>query len=215
MQWEAISWTRLTQALGERIAEAKAEDGSPWLRVAVDGAPAARPAELARDLAEELRARGRPVAVVGTGGFLRAASLRFEYGHQDADAYYDLWLDSGALHREVFAPLEPGGSGRVLPDLWDPVADRATRSPYLTVPPGGVVIVHGPFLLGHWFPFDLAVHLRMSPAALARHTEAAAAWTVPAFARYADEVRPEDAAHVVVRADDPRRPAWSGFTAGA
>ncbi|KOG86160.1 uridine kinase, partial [Streptomyces varsoviensis] len=39
MQWEAISWTRLTQALGERIAEAKAEDGSPWPRVAVDGAP--------------------------------------------------------------------------------------------------------------------------------------------------------------------------------
>ncbi|MEV0279566.1 uridine kinase [Streptomyces sp. NPDC050610] len=215
MWWEAISWTRLTQALVERIATAEAEDGSPWLRVAVDGAPAARPAELARGMAEELRARGRPVAVIGTGGFLRAASLRFEYGRQDADAYYDLWLDAGALHREVFAPLEPGGSGRVLPDLRDPVTDRATRSPYLTVPPGGVVIVHGPLLLGHWFPFDLAVHLRMSPAALARHTDEAEAWTVPAFARYADEVRPEDAAQVVVRADDPRRPAWSGFTAGA
>ncbi|MFE7119253.1 uridine kinase [Streptomyces sp. NPDC057654] len=215
MQWEAISWTRLTEALAERIAGTEAEDGSPWLRVAVDGAPATRPAEPARNLAEELRARGRPATVIGTGGFLRPASLRYEYGRQDADAYYDLWLDTGALHREVFAPLEPGGSGRVLPDLWDPVADRTTRSPYVTVPPGGVVIVHGPLLLGHWFPFDLSVHLRMSPAALARRTDAAEAWTVPAFARYADEVRPEAAAQVVVRADDPRHPAWSGFTADA
>ena len=209
---EAISWERLTGALADRVAGLTSADGGPWLRVAVDGAPAARTGELADRLAEELRVRGRPVLVVAAGGFLRAASLRYEYGRRDADAYYDMWLDTGALWREVFDPLEPAprGTGRVLPDLWDPVTDRATRSPYVELPPGGVLLLHGALLLGRWFPFDLSVHLRLSPAALARRTDEDEQWTLPAFARYEEEVRPAETADVVVRADDPRHPAWSG-----
>jgi len=207
---EAITWERLTDATADRIAGMTAADGGPWLRVAVDGAPAARPGELARDLAEALRIRGRPVLVVAAAGFLRPASLRYEYGKRDADAYYDRWLDTGALWREVFAPLEPGpgGTGRVLPDLWDPATDRATRSPYAELPPGGVLLLHGALLLGHWFPFDLSVHLWLTQAALGRRTEEDERWTLPAFARYEDEVRPVESADVVVRADNPRHPAW-------
>ncbi len=148
--------------------------------------------------------------MVGAGGFLRAASLRLEYGKRDPDAYYDLWLDTGALWREVFTPTDAGGTGRVLPDLWDAERDRATRSPYVALPAGGVLLVHGTFLLGRWFPADLAVHLSLSPGALARRTAAEDAWTLPAFARYEAEVAPAETADVVVRADDPRRPAWSG-----
>ncbi|MGO4757355.1 uridine kinase, partial [Streptomyces sp. 2MCAF27] len=48
MRLEAISWERLTGALADRVAELTAADGSPWLRVAVDGAPAARTGELAQ-----------------------------------------------------------------------------------------------------------------------------------------------------------------------
>lgn len=209
MRYEAISWERLAAALAARIEELKAEDGSPWLRIGIDGAPAARPDELAQRIAEELELRGRPVRAIGTGGFVRPASLRLEYGRDDADAYYDAWFDTGALWREVFAPLEAGGSGRVLPDLWDPVRDRATRSPYVELPPGGVLLLHGPFLLGHWFPFDLSVHLRLSPAALLRRTPAEEAWTLRAFSRYEQEVRPAGSAGVVVRADDAQRPAWT------
>ncbi|WP_055554302.1 hypothetical protein [Streptomyces sp. NBRC 110028] len=210
MRLEAITWERLTDATADRIAGMTAADGGPWLRVAVDGAPAARPGELARDLAEALRMRGRPVLVVAAAGFLRPASLRYEYGKRDADAYYDRWLDTGALWREVFTPLEPGpgGTGRVLPDLWDPATDRATRSPYAELPPGGVLLLHGALLLGHWFPFDLSVHLWLTPGALGRRTEEDERWTLPAFARYEEEVRPVDSADVVVRADDPRHPAW-------
>nr|WP_223182741.1 MULTISPECIES: uridine kinase [unclassified Streptomyces] len=189
-------------------APASAPDAAR-LTVGVDGPPAAPGGTLAELLAEELRARGRSVQVVGTTGFLRPASLRYEHGKRDPDAYYEGWTDIGALWREVFGPLEPGGSGRVLPDLWDPVRDRATRSPYVTLPPGGVLVLHGPFLLGHWFPFDLSVHLRLSPAALARRTEEA--WTLPAFARYETEVDPASAADAVVRTDDPRHPAWTGL----
>lgn len=211
MRLEAITWERLTEALADRAMAAKAEDGSPWLRIGVDGAPAARTGELAEQVAEALRLRGRSVLVAGTSGFLRPASLRYEYGREDPDTYYSGWFDTGALWREVFGPLEAGGSGRVLPDLWDPVTDRATRSPHVELPAGGVLLLHGPFLLGHWFPFDLSVHLRLSPAALRRRTPEGERWTLPAFGRYEDEVGPAEAADVVVRADDPRHPAWGGL----
>ncbi|MFF8292214.1 uridine kinase [Streptomyces sp. NPDC016309] len=209
MELEPITWERLAGTLAAHVDGLAPADGGPWLKVAVDGAPAARPGEPAALLAEELRLRGRAVMVVGTEGFLRPASLRYEYGKEDPDAYYDGWVDTGALWREVFGPLEPDGDGRVLPDLWDPATDRATRSPYRMLAPGGVLVLHGPFLLGHWFPFDLTVHLRLSPGALARRTERR--WTLPAFARYEDEVTPAEAADVVVRADDPRHPAWTGL----
>ena len=39
---EAITWERLGDALAERLAHLKPGDDSPWLRIAVDGAPAAQ-----------------------------------------------------------------------------------------------------------------------------------------------------------------------------
>jgi hypothetical protein len=211
VRFEAITWERLSEALAAHVDGSVPGDGGDWLMVGIDGPPAAPTGEIAERVADALRLRGRSVLVVGTDGFLRPASLRYEYGKQDPDAYYSGWYDTGALWREVFGPLEAGGSGRVLPDLWDPVSDRATRSPYVELAPGGVLLVHGPFLLGHWFPFDVTVHLRLSPGALARRTEEP--WTLPAFARYEKEVGPSDAADVVVRADDPRHPAWTGLRA--
>ncbi|MCX5420022.1 uridine kinase [Streptomyces sp. NBC_00078] len=207
---EAITWDRLGDLLAERLLDLKPADGGSWPRIAFDGAPAARPGDLAERVAEALRILGRPSLTVGAEGFLRPASLRLEYGHQDVDAYYDGWLDTGALWREVFGPLEAGGDGRVLPDLWDPATDRATRSPYVPLPPGGFLLLHGPLLLRHWFPFDLTVHVLLSPGALRRRTPEADHWTLPAFERYADETNPADTADVLVRADDQRHPAWRG-----
>ncbi|MCX2183077.1 uridine kinase [Streptomyces sp. SKN60] len=209
MRCEAISWERLADTVADRVDRTEPGDGGDRLKVGVDGAPAAPGGEFAERVAAVLRLRGRSVLVVATDGFLRPKSLRFEYGKQDPDAYYSGWYDTGALWREVFGPLEPGGSGRVLPDLWNPVTDRATRSPAVPLPPGGVLLLHGPFLLGHWYPFDLKLHLRLSPGALARRTEQA--WTLPAFARYESEVGPADTADAVIRADDARRPAWTGW----
>ncbi|MGW4276043.1 uridine kinase [Streptomyces seoulensis] len=208
MRLEAITWERLGDLLAERLLDLEPGDGSPWPRVALDGAPAARPGELAARIAEALRPLGRPSLVVDAESFLRPASLRLEHGHRDVDSYYDGWLDTGALWREVFGPLEPGGDGRVLPDLRDPVTDRATRSAYVGLPPGGVLLLHGPLLLRHWFPFDLSVHLLLSPGALRRRTPEAEHWTLPAFARYEAETDPAGTADVLIRADDPRHPAW-------
>ncbi|MPZ26063.1 MAG: uridine kinase [Micromonosporaceae bacterium] len=199
-----ISPSALVEELADRITATRP---GHWLRVAVDGAPAAAPDALAAGLVDPLRVRGRPAQLVPAAGFLRPASVRLELGRQDPDSYYQRWLDEPGLRREVLDPLGPGGTGRVLPSLWDPVTDRATRAGYLSVPPGGVVLVSGALLLGGALPFDLTVHLALSPAALSRRTSPEQRWTLPAFDRYRREVAPEQVAGIVIRTDDPDHPA--------
>jgi hypothetical protein len=208
VQLNPITWPRLADALAERLAGT--ESPGPWWRVAIDGAPAAGTAGLADAVAAALPALGRRALRVRAADFWRPASLRLEYGHEDTDAYYQLWLDTGALRREVLDPLGPGGTGQALPSLRDPVTDRSTRAGYVTLPPGGVLLLDGPLLLGQGLPLDLTVHLSLSRAALERRTEPGERWTLPAYDRYAREALPEETADVLVRADDPRHPAWTG-----
>ena len=146
--------------------------------------------------------------MVSVADFLRPASVRLEQGRDDPDAFHDEWVDFGALDREVLAPCGSGGARGVLPTLWDAERDRATRAGYVVVPAHGVVIVTGWLLLGRGLPFDVTVHVALSPAARRRRVPAEAAdRELPAFTRYDQQTRPEDLADVVVRADDPRRPA--------
>lgn len=199
----------LAELLAGRAGRLATGAGPGTLRVAVDGAPAAAPGRLADALVDPLRLRGRPALRVPAGGFLRPASVRLEHGRADPDAYYEDWLDAAALRREVLEPLGAGGSGRYLPSLWDPVADRASRAPYAAAPAGAVLLLDGALLLGRGLPLDITVHLRLSSGAVARRTPVAERWTLPAFARYEAEVHPADTADIVIRADDPRHPALS------
>ncbi|MGW7481860.1 uridine kinase [Nonomuraea muscovyensis] len=203
MRVRPISPEALVRELAERI-DARPRTGR--VRVAVDGAPPSRPGWLADELVGPLKLRGRPVVRVSAADFLRPASLRLEYGRTDPEAFYD-WLDVGGLRREVLDPLGPGGSGRVLPALWDSVADRAYRLPYRSLPEGGVLLLDGTLLLGRGLPFDVSVHLWLSEAALARGTGEEERWRLPAYARYEREARPGQSADVVVRADRPGHPA--------
>lgn len=174
-------------------------------RVLVDGAAPLGPADLADALVGPLRAAGRAVARVHADDFLRPASLRYEHGREDPDAYLEDRLDAGALAREVLDPF--AAEGRYLPTLWDADRDRATRAAYATVPERAVLVLDGELLLGRWFDAELTVHLTVRPATLARRLGPERAWQLPAFARYEDEVAPQDVADVVVRTDDPRHPA--------
>ena len=177
------------------------------VRLAVDGPPPTGPRELAEAVAERLRTLGRAAVVVDAGDYLRPASLRLERGRTDPDEFLDGWLDAGGLRREVLGPAAPDGSGRVLPRLWDARADRAYRDTPVALPADGVVALAGGLLLGRGLPFDLAVHLRMGAAALARRTPEDRAWTLPAYARYERERAPAEEADLLVLADHPDRPA--------
>ena len=130
--------------------------------------------------------------------------MRFEHGREDVDEYLN-WLDHGALRREVLT----GES--YLPSLRDPVSNRVTREPRRPLAENTVLAVSGAFLLGLGLPFDVSVHLAMSPAARARRTPAEQAWTLPAFQRYDAEVSPAELADVVVRVEDAHRPAVRGL----
>ena len=146
--------------------------------------------------------------MVSVVDFLRPASVRLEHGRDDPDAFYDEWVDVGALDREVLRPCGPGGSRHLLPTLWDAARDRATRADYVLVPETGVVIVSGWLLLGRGLPFDLTVHVALSPAARGRRVPPDdAERELPAFDRYDGQARPAETADIVVRADDPQRPA--------
>jgi hypothetical protein len=177
------------------------------VRLAVDGPTPCRPLDLAQRSAVELRTLGRAVVVVAAADYLRPASVRLEYGREDPDEFLDGWLDDAGLVREVLEPAGAGGSGRVLPRLWDAASDRAFRERYVDLPGNGVVIVAGGLLLGRGLPFDVAVHLRMSPAALARTLPGPQQWTRPAYERYEAERDPTGAADLLVLADHPDRPA--------
>ena len=69
------------------------------------------------------------------------------------------------------------------------------------------MVLAGGLLLGRGLPLDVGVHLRMTPAALARRLPDDLAWTLPAYARYDDEHAPADEADLLVLADHPERPA--------
>jgi hypothetical protein len=195
-------------AVVERIAAAAAAlPAAGPVRVAIDGPPWSG-LDLVSDLPAALLARGRTAYVVDVRDFLRPASVRLERGRDDPDAFYEDWADLVSLRREVLEPAEAGGSRRILPTLWDAGRDRATRAGYVDLSPGGVVVVNGWFLLGGRLPFELTVHVALSPAARRRRVPPAdAARELPAWDRYDVEVRPVEAADIVVRADDPRHPA--------
>jgi hypothetical protein len=184
------------------VLAAMIEERPGRMRVVVDGADAAHPHDLASDL---VSVTSRAAVHVRADAFWRPAGQRFEWGKQDEESWLHDWLDEGALRREVLDgfPL----TGRVLPALRDPLTDRSVRVGYVDLPDEGVVVVSGSVLLGRGLPFDLAVHLRLTPAALARRTPDDESWTLPALGRYVAERDPERLADVVVRCDDPRHPA--------
>ncbi|GLW28112.1 uridine kinase [Actinoplanes regularis] len=204
MRVRPVSFAVLVEDLADRLASRESDSR---IRVAVDGADAAGPGRLADALVDPLRVRGRPAVRIDTGDFLRPASLRLEFGRTNPDSFYTGWFDEAGLIREVLDPAGPGGTGRIVTRLRTAAVDRAVREPYQTLPENAVLLVSGPLLLGSGLPFDFTVHLAVSAAALDRRTEPGERWTLPAFARYVDEVAPETFADVVVRLDDPRHPA--------
>jgi hypothetical protein len=195
-------------ALRERVADHldAAHYGGVALRVAVDGPRCADPDGFARSLSEPLRVRGRQTVTISSSWFWRDASVRLEYGHEDADSL-PAWVDAAALRREVLDPLGPSGAGRYLPSLRDPATNRATRAEPRVAAPATIILVSGELLLGLGLPFDVTIHLALTRGARARQTPAELAWTLAAYDRYDADAAPLERADIVIRFDDPRHPA--------
>ena len=170
--------------------------------IAVDGADAAVPRAPAELLAEVIRTRGRPAAVVWVHDFVRPASVRLEFG-RDEMSYRTAWFDYAALDREVLQALRR--RGKWLPALWDEDEDRSARATMCAAAPGTVIVVAGPMLLGRNLDFDVTVRLRMSEAALRRRTDPGDLWTIPALLRH--DADHDEVPAIEVRWDHPDRPA--------
>ncbi len=171
------------------------------VRVLVDGVSAD---VLAEALVLRLQSLGRAAVRVRAVDFWRPAGERYEDGREDAEALRTRWLDVEALRREVLdsATAEPAS---YLPALRDAVTDRSARRVQVALPAEAVVVVDGCFLLGRDLPAELTVHVTLSPAALLRR--GVPAWQIVAFAEYARLQRPGEHCDVLVRAEDPARPA--------
>ncbi|MFE3258175.1 hypothetical protein ACFXPS_23300 [Nocardia sp. NPDC059091] len=189
-------------ALYELIAE-RAMMLAGYAVIAVDGADAADPLTVANGVAEVLRTRGRPAAVVSLHDFVRPASVRLEYDRDSEFTYRTGWFDYAALNREVLKPLRD--TGRYLPALWDERADRSARARIRTADDTTVLFIAGPMLLGRGLDFDLTVGLRMSAGALRRRTDAASLFTVDGLLEFQREHAEEP--DIQVAWDHPDRPA--------
>ena len=109
--------------------------------------------------------------------------------------------------------LEAGSTW--LPALWDVERDRSARAVVQPVPDRAVLVVDGTFLLGTGLlgtgllgtglPAELTVHVALSTAALTRR--GVPAWQLPAFTSYDQQAVPSGRCDVLVRAEDPQRPA--------
>jgi hypothetical protein len=174
-------------------------------RVAVDGADAAAPADLARKIAARLRSTGRPAEVVELKDFMLPASQRLELGREDPDSYRERWFDYPALAREVLDPLATPGPAQWLPRLRDPETDRSVRDQRQSAPDGLVLLVAGPMLLGRWLDVDLSVALQVDERVLRERTPAEFAFTVDGVLEHERE-NPEEP-DVLVRYNHPERPA--------
>ncbi|MGI8721552.1 MAG: uridine kinase [Geodermatophilaceae bacterium] len=196
-------------ALPDRLSAALVDLDVPGqaLRVAIDGPRAADPGGFADALVAPLRVRGRPAVRIRAETFYRDAALRLEYGRTDLESFASGWLDDGALRREVLEPTGPGGNGRYLPSLRDPISNRATRDPARQAEPGLILLLSGELLLGRDLPFDWAIHLALSASARRRRTSKEWQWTLPALDDYDAAVDPVRTADVVLRYDDPGHPA--------
>jgi hypothetical protein len=219
LRYDPVSVPALVDRVASGVLDraAAAREAGHGVRLAVDGAVGADGHVLADEVAAALVGRGLPVARVRQDAFLRPRSIRLELGADDPDAAWERWYDDSALRREVLDPLGPGGAMTWLESLWDADADRATRAPRQPAPPGTVAVVDGRFLL-RWEladAVDVAVHLQTSVAAQTRRIAdpLERERVLPSWQRYLDETDPAGrvlsglVAGVVVRLEDPRRPA--------
>jgi uridine kinase len=185
--------------------------GADCVRVGIDGVDGAGKTCFADELADALRAAGRPVVRVGVDDFHQVRAVRYRRGRGSPSGF---WLDSfdyPRLWAEVLDPLGPGGNRRYRPAGHDLATDQVLRPPLVEAPAGAVLVLdgiflHRPELAGAW---DLSIFLEVGFAETARRMAGrdgsepdpehpSLARYVRAQRRYLAECRPGQRADIVI-----------------
>lgn len=116
------------------------------IRVAVDGITAAGKTTWAREIAEEVEARGRQAVHVSMDGFHHLRAHRYRQGRESARGYYEDAYDFDALDRHLLTPLGPGGDLRYRSRVMDLATDAQVVDEPLLALPDAVLVVDGSFL---------------------------------------------------------------------
>ena len=205
MRFVPLTPARLVADLAKWISEL--ELARP--RIGIDGPIEIGAAGLADAVAAELPALGRPAVRVSTSWWWRPASLRLELGRTDVDMLLGGWVDDAALRRELLDPLGPGGTGRYLRRLRDPVTDRSVREDRIPVERAGRAAAGRPVPAGGRAAAGCRRARPGFAATLARSLPPDRQWWLRGVRPVPAEDRRSMSAAVVVAYDHPAAPAIS------
>jgi len=213
--WLSPQRTRVLTAVARSVPAS-----SQCVRVGIDGVDGAGKSVFADQLAQVLRADGRPVVRASVDDFHHVRAVRYRRGR---DSPLGFWLDSfdyAALRRELLDPLGPGGSGRYRRAVHDVETDAHLDLPFQTATAGTVLVLDGLFLhrdelAGGWdFSVFLDVPFPVSAARMAIRDGSVPDPAHPSLARYVRgqllyfaECSPWERADVVVDNRDWNEPA--------
>jgi uridine kinase len=196
------------------------------LRVAVDGPPAVGKTTLADELGDALRVQGRHVIRASIECFLRPRTQRYRRGELSPEGCYHDSFDCDALRRVLLDPLGPGGDREFRRMVYDNRTDSRVTEPVTASPVDAVLLFEGVFLLrpeliDAW-DLRILVSAAFEETVARARTRDAALYGAPVDVErrfrsryrpsqqfYFDTIRPTDQADIVIRNDEPQRPAWS------
>ena len=214
--------------LGELALHLSGRDVGHPLRVGIDGVCGSGKSSIARELAKELAALGRPVIRVDSDGFHHERAVRYRNVNA-ARGYYENAYDLESLRDNVLIPLGPGGSRRFATRIHDLATDRV-ESEWADAPADAIVLFDCTFiqrgdLRDHW---DEVIYLdvdldRAQARGVSRDATqlggadaATAAYEsryMAACRIYLDEEHPLSRASIVVDNDELGAASWRTQTA--
>lgn len=188
-------------------------------RVGVDGVDGSGKTRFAAELADAIRASGRPVVTASVDAFHRPRAQRYRQGADSPRGYFEDSYDYAALRRLLLDPLGRQGDRWFVPSWFDHRTDQRVRSEPVRAEAGSVLIVDGIFLhrdelAGVWdFSVFLHVPFEVSFARMAVRDGTPTDPDEGRNRRYADgqriylsTCRPQQRADVVVDNSDLARP---------
>jgi len=131
--------TAVAQAVSRRSAAAV-------VRVGIDGVDGAGKTCFADELAERLRASGRPTIRASVDGFHNPRPIRYRRGRGSPEGFFHDSYDYDQLRVALLDPLSPGGTGRYRVAVFDHRADEPIQAPVQQASPGDILIIDGIFL---------------------------------------------------------------------